>query len=1289
MEDKSMKKVILLLIAVVHAALAGQSAVLLPSTQWLNILNMPRTDWQATSSWRVEFQIHNWTLPTYYPYFFQLGNGAAVIMTPQGGLAMFSSDNTNGIFCNLSLAGSNTLIRLQKLAGVPELTCEAWNYDGTGYQSNTAAISTPIAPATSGGYIGNSVGVELGFMRVFTTTVALGSRPPTTADHGDYMELTFDGTLADATGRGHNATNAGSSSVTFVPTPNQRAFAFPKVLNAPFWTNSTSLRAGNDNQFDGTLSYSLGDSTSAVSYFWTQLAGPTITDWIDRTSSQPTIRGANLVFGDYTYNLTVTDVDGNSNSASLETGSVAMDNNGVVVQANPLIDTLFGPMIAFGRNPWGYQDYWSQHASILRGLDYATPVLGVGLSYPGWSTLGKPQWEFFGQGTISYYFNCVGTEGYCNGSVITLNGAITPASTSIVVNNASLLDLTSFPTRVWIFDGTNEDELRVCSSSGNTLTLCYDPAALPRHSFAAGINVHQSKVTGTGTLFLSDPNAAVCPVGAPGLPGLASYSTGTVQLAAGSTAMSGSGTAWSSPAVQPGLFVQVHATHSGVPFTFMALIASVNGPAGITLGRPFPADADSAAGLTYHVMPATRTLDMQATNPVDPSGIRQILQGTDGCESETDVYTNPISFGLGNSFANGRDILALDGKHFTGQKYSITDTNGWVANTATGGINFYGEDLAHWALYFRSGLNLPKATAHSISDYWARSPWANGGYDTLEIGGGVLGAFLSVITGENSSVTWQNDLRGFAGTGAFEVQNYVMYGCNADDTRDSGYAYAFLILASIYDPDTTSTDAPGGIPWRSFWQSFLPQMEANDAKCVNQTGVPSQAYSWANGLIFNSGAGPRLTVTNGSATATGSGIQPAFCVGVAQGTATVTNGSNVMTLLTGFPGPGTDNTSVMLTGTSGGQPFVQSIEYAGPVGSTVTLGEYWLGDSGTVSWMSQANIVTAYMMTIATNNDDLANLQKNWACIYNSPSSITLNRPWDGVSGTYTGFNGNGLPLAGYGQQPFMLGIKTYGMNLLANQTLPALSSYVGPYNAFTSGAASWIWNVGMDRQLFTTNYGRIFQQIEPTNTSPPGTSMAFRSPASTYGLQPSGLPSAREQNSETGAAHGIYYASNPTPANKLLGDEYYGAVWGHPAYTNGGVYSDPYSSAGYAAASNLQDGNIHSGKWPGFFTGIGMSHRWPAVRQGGVQSPSPRTINVGVCFYDSSTCRGTPPSATQVTVTLTLPNGNTSTNTCFSGTSCPVTGDGRMGAQYLVRIQYQSSSGTVLQQGSASVTAP
>jgi len=49
--------------------------------------------------------------------------------------------------------------------------------------------------------------------------------------------------------------------------------------------------------------------------------------------------------------------------------------------------------------------------------------------------------------------------------------------------------------------------------------------------------------------------------------------------------------------------------------------------------------------------------------------------------------------------------------------------------------------------------------------------------------------------------------------------------------------------------------------------------------------------------------------------------------------------------------------------------------------------------------------------------------QYEWSCIYNSPSSITLNRPWSGTNSINYGYTAN---VTGYAVQPFMLGIRQY-----------------------------------------------------------------------------------------------------------------------------------------------------------------------------------------------------------------------------------------------------------------------
>jgi hypothetical protein len=1374
-----MRNQLSLLAAFGAIAFGGQSIQL--STQTVSNSLIPAQT--AGNPWRVEFSIHDWNSNAAAGHPLDGSPvGADIEFLNAGGgdlrLQIYSRTSTGGSVCQIpglgpgGPAGGGSVytnrfitVRFQEDPVAKVDYCQAWDINGNVVWNDMHPYTANSGSNTAGATVGSTgQNLSTAYFRIYTCTVSTSARPPVTADTLSCALVfwKFDGNLNDSSGNGYNA-QISSGSAAFVATPGQNlVVSVLQTLNAPAWSNTVSLRAGFPNQLNGAASYSQADGSASVQCMWQVLSGPSAVIWDGQNSCTPTVRG--LTFGDYAFQLVVTDVNGNQATGTQDIGAVSMDSNGVVVNSNPVVDVLLGNQIAWGRNPWGYQDYWSAHAASLRNGDYANRVSVQNQRYPGWTTNGgKPQWETPGQGTVSYYFNGVGPIYYLNGSLgTTLNGSIAPTSASIVVTAASNLDLTSLPTRIIVYDGTNWDELRVCSAAGNTLNLCYDPSALTRHSFANGTNVIQSKVTGTGTHFLTDPNVPVCPVGAPGLPGISTYSTGTVTLAAGSTSMAISGGTWTGDGLtaqgavvggnfDANNFIQVAATHSGTPFTFMTqnttggayplaalsggAIASVSpgfglvgnnyvsgqvnvvivdstgsgasvtpnvvggqitsytvvsggsnytnptlfvSPTQVTLARAFPSDADTGSGLSYNVMPATRTIALHYKNlytdpTYDSAGDSMLLFGTTGCESETAVYTNPIAPGLGNSYAGGHDITGLDGVHQTGKQYSITDTTGWVNQSATGGINFYGEDIASWALAIRSGLNLPKTAAQSISNYWAHSPWGNpdgNGYPRLFLGGGVIGAWISYLI-DPSTLVKISTLRGYAALGAAFVSGVASTGCNAfDDTRDTGYAYAWLILAAIYDPDTTSAAAPGGMSWRAYWQSFLSQMQTNDTNCANAD------YSWANGYLWNASF-PVLTMTNGSATATGTGIPSNTCNGIASGTATVTNGSNAITAVSGSFPAGTD---LFLTGTSGGgtQVFVQSLAYGG-TGSSATLGGFWLGDSGTVGWIAgnwdgyPGNGLPLSLMTIATSEDDLTDLKKNWACIWNSSTSITLNRAWDGPStdGThiYRPYVAN---LAGYGQQPFMLGIKSYGMNLLATQTVPALAAYVAPYTIFTAGATSWIWNTGMDHQLFGTNYGRIYQQCEPLNTAPPGTSFTFRAPGCTYGANPAGVFLSTEQNSETGASHVIYYANNSTGPNRTLGDEFYGSLWGYCPWTAAGAYCSAGSTASNAAQTNLSDGNIHAGKWYGFFTGVGMSHRWAAARIGGVQPAIPRRILIAFVS-------GAITSAASAQIVVTAPSGVQTTFAC-SGSPCEVTVDDRQGT-HLYQIQYLSEGGRVLSQ--------
>lgn len=1386
-----MKTLIGLLLSI--SAFAGQSIIF--GTNLIQNTSVPNT---PTS--RVEFYLHDWATNGSTFHVVEASNTGWRAYTQISGssvtLVLYNQWETGGQLAQFeigNLVPKAIYVRLQHNPATKTDLIEAWDINGNHISSNTFTYASEVNPGgtTFQMGFGSEPVMNVAFMRLHTTLLPLNSRPPTTVDNANRVfEWKFDGNLIDSAPSGlYPASMTGPSYVN--PTPYTNVIAVVKTADANTWANVLPQRAGFPGILDGTFSYSQNDTSPNVNYFWTQTGGPSQIQFSSRTSGTPSITGT--IFGDYPVKLTVTDAGGLIAVASDHIGVVAMDSKGIAVNASStgygaLPDDVLGNMMGFGKNPWQFQDKWTQYASQLRAIQYASPSIGAfGETYPGWSTLkagcpdiveGCPQWEHFGQGTTAYYFNGRGDlNAWDRSAVVTTSGTTSATSTTLVVNDTSVFVNSSYPTRLLVNDGTFTDELRVCSvANATTYNLCYDPYPGTRHAFASGSNVLQSRIQGTSTLFLTDPVTAVCPSGGGGaLPGIASYSTGTVSLTANSNVITaGGGAIWMPPTTQAVGFVQVSATHTPVatpiPFTFVAQIltggagatATANGAGGslntvfptpsggsalygsnyvvnfvtvvvtdptgsgasitanvvgglvtsytinsggtnytkpvvqiqptkMVLARVFPADADTASGLSYKIMPWTRTLDIISTNPVDSNGTRELLWPVTGCESETDMYINTFMFdhdssgvqkGVGNSFYPfGHDIGVLDGRLQSGRQYSITDTGNWVTQSGTfGNINFYSEDMANWALYFRTGLTAPKIAAKVLSDWWARSPFADFCCSlALSVGGGRIGAFIAVITGQTTSITWQSDLRLFASEGRDMVEsiyNNGSYRCSFDDSRDVGYLYAQLILAAIWDPENVAvTTAPGGIPWRTYWQNALVHMQANDTACAGSNGSFSdgQRFAPVYQLVMTANS-PAVT----AAVTTPATVIPAtFCPFTASGTATVVNGSASMTINSGSLPAGDDTTAIFITGTNGGVPFVQYLAYTGPLTSVASLSTYWAGDNGSVTWMAGTGVDNNAsngntMRTFAEGNDDTANLSKSWGCIWNSGTSITLNRSWDGVStsGSHT-FYGYQNNLSGYGQQPFMLGIRTYGQSLLANQNVTALASYKAPYLAFQNNAAAWVWNTGMDPVTLTTNYG-VFNQSSPVTIPTVGSNFLWRSPGSNYGLLPAGFPAAREQNTETGYAHIAYYLANSTGPNKTQADMYYGAVWGDCAFSVG-VFCVSTSTAANPNQDQLSDASIANGKWFGFFAGMGQSHRWPAARLGGVDSATISTV------YVPFTLTGVT-NSTQVRLSMLSPTGVVTTQLC-SSSPCAGTVDHRTGS-VLMKLDYLNGSSVVIAAG-------
>ena len=534
------------------------------------------------------------------------------------------------------------------------------------------------------------------------------------------------------------------------------------------------------------------------------------------------------------------------------------------------------------------------------------------------------------------------------------------------------------------------------------------------------------------------------------------YSAGSVRLAPGSTAVTGTGVAWTvANNVIASYSIRVQATHGGgTPFVWWAQITTVNGATGITASRPAPTDVDNA-DFSYKIT-GPRYLSLEFTPPGGSTA--RALQNLKGCESETAAFV-----------LAAHDIPVVNTSIFSGVHYSYKDNLG--AQSAFG-PNFYGSGLAARAFYFRSGLDFAKQTADLMDEQWVKDPeicsgWCGG--DPLLQGGGVVGAFADLITNPSTALSW-NDVRQFAVEGSIGAS-----GCNDFDTRDSGYLSTWVALAANYDPDSAH---------RSVWNTNLAAIYGRDGRCKQTDG------SWSNGFLYNSSS-PALNVVNGSATVTGTNLPPSICFGVASGTVTVFNGLPLMI------GSGLVNSNtITINGTRDGASYVGTFQFTQVAGVIGTLSALWPGDTGTFSYVIENN---DFLSTIGTSTDD-PQLTRNWACTWNNSSQITLNRAWDGP--TESNAHIYSYVLAGFGQQPFMLGIKTTQLKLGSQNSDATLSS---GFSSLAQLAATWIHDTGYDPVTQGLFYGRVFQACEPfTTPTPPGTAFGTRTPGCNNSLDPS-----------------------------------------------------------------------------------------------------------------------------------------------------------------------------------------
>ncbi len=370
----------------------------------------------AGNNWRVDFEIHDWAISGWSGTVATATGGpvgAQISMLGFGGgdvrLQMVSATATGPNYFGCQIpglgpggpSGGSSLAthlfakaRLEEFAtaSTPYDVCQVWDingnlvyYQAVPYVSNSGSNSTSVQVAG----LGSGSNLDTGFFRIFTSTVAPTTHPPVNADAltGCLVAWNFEGNTNDSCTAGpYNGSGTGTA---YLNTPGTN-LVVPVVYSRPFgsippaeqwlpnnptqglpWDISGNYAAATPF-LDATQSYSDISASPAASCVWTKDGGSPAGTITSPASLTSTVTGAGA--GDFNISITCTDGLANSGSLTVDIGAISMTSVGQVTTGNPDADFFFGPIVALGANPFGYEDYWNLHASNLRGSDYKNQI---------------------------------------------------------------------------------------------------------------------------------------------------------------------------------------------------------------------------------------------------------------------------------------------------------------------------------------------------------------------------------------------------------------------------------------------------------------------------------------------------------------------------------------------------------------------------------------------------------------------------------------------------------------------------------------------------------------------------------------------------------------------------------------------------------------------------------------------------------------------------------------------------------------------------------------------------
>jgi len=338
---------------------------------------------------------------------------------------------------------TDVVLKSRRDPSTQSITMEVWRTDTGAYRVGTtslgSAFSTVPQPYFAGRYfaIGTAQqqagGITVDYVRLFSSIDPLGTAPSPNAS-GNLADWELDGGLADNST--YHQTFSPNGSANFVDTPLYRPIvSFSPATNCfvstAYTTNFCTMIASTTSSL-ASIAYS-PNMNDALTYSWRQTGGPSSAT-LANTSASRTIATGLSQFGEYDFQLTVVDKEGNQTSATLAIGVVTVSaSSSCLVSGVPAsISYAIGPLTPWGSSkcdPWPWYDVAEAANAFQMQSQFSLPATGAAAN-PGTiavsGVMPGPGLTITGNGT-HFTTDCAGMPGNlapnapsCQGSTIAI-----------------------------------------------------------------------------------------------------------------------------------------------------------------------------------------------------------------------------------------------------------------------------------------------------------------------------------------------------------------------------------------------------------------------------------------------------------------------------------------------------------------------------------------------------------------------------------------------------------------------------------------------------------------------------------------------------------------------------------------------------------------------------------------------------------------------------------------------------------------------------------------------------